>query len=1701
MEILVPCWDLLSGLSRGGRIRGVLIISHRKENPMSAWKNLWCLALILFGLSDALASFTPLRMDVSGERPSIDILTKNPDRIQFEVRLPGVEISRAPLDGKYWDRVEIPGGFHDAEIGTPEVPSLTRLLAIPATARVHAEFEIAESTVIPDVDLIPAQVDDPETLILSTHSVEYNPASYAENDFFPRQSVTVGDPAVMRGVRLVPIRMNPVQYNPVTRELRVIHRFRVTVRFEGEDLRNIPRRSIPLSAAWAKMMETSLINHDDLEVDQTGAGSYLVVCVNDATLLNLIQPLVEWKKRKGHQVVVQTFSAGASTTTIKNIIQSAYNTWEVPPEYVLLIGDTSGSYTLAGWSPSGVDHPYSQLDGSDILADVAVGRLPVENATETTVMVNKVLFYEKMPYVANTDWFHQSVLTAGSGSGTSTIQTNRWIKTRMVWNNFTRIDTMWYTMGGSIPTTITNAINNGVSIFNYRGYWGISGWDNADIDALTNGRKLPFCSVITCGTGGFDGDSNMEHFLSVGTPTTPKGAIGCVGTATLSTNTRCNNTVNVGIYAGFFDEGIYQQGNALNRGKLELYLAYQTNSSSNVNNFSLWNALAGDPGTDIYSGAIRFMSCNVPDNLAWGVNSLSLTITEGAQAVQGAQVCLYKADELQAVGITDAAGQITLPLNVATTGNVKVTITKHNFFPLVDSLDVVQNPVAVGYYSHTVDDDNTGGSSGDNDHIINPGEIVQIPTVFKNYGSSTTATGISTTASTADPYILLSSATQTYPNLAPGATGNSSGSFLLTVSPNCPHGHTIPLNLLTTAAQGSWNGLLNLGVVSYHMIVNSAIASGSDTLLSPGETANLVLYVKNAGAKTATLLTATLVSLDSLVTVNDNTAGFGTVSVGMSANCASNPFNLTASAFAMRGHKADLAVTFSANGATQTDTITLQLGVKTSADPQGPDEYGYYCFDDTDVSYSPVPVYQWIELDPNYGGTGTQLNINDTGEDQDQTIVVSLPFTFRYYGQNTNSIAVCSNGWISTTPDPSYTDFRNYPIPTAIGPTGHIAAFWDDLITWSGGHVFSRYDVTNHRFIIEWSRMKNLGSPQPQETFEILLYDPIYYPTPTGDGEIIFQYNSITEVYGNSDDNGYSTIGIESPSRQDGIQVVYWNTYKDPAAAHVQNGRVYKFTTAFNQAGEPPVIGISPNTLTLNIPEGGYGSQFLTISNSGGSTLTFSTTFSNDLQDASGGPDNFGYRWKDSDELGGPQFAWVDISAIGSTITFPHNDSTSADLPIGFNFPFYGETWSSFIVSANGWLSFTSHSNAYNNTTLPNPAAPPYLLAGFWDDLDPLQSGATVKTWNNGSDSLVVSYLSVPHWGTSIVGTYTFQIILTADGAVTYQYQTLTGNFNDCTIGIQNGSGTDGLQVAYNQTYLHNNMAVKFYHPFLRAVPPSGAVPVNSSTQISVVAYSYGLSQGTYNAQLGIDSNDPVTPHVNVPITINIGSGPVSPVTITLTPINPPIQIPLNGGSFNFNVGVANVSSTSQTFDAWIMVVLPSGSFYGPVLGPVNLTLPVGASISRQRTQNIPGSAPAGNYVYRGYVGTYSTVKWDSSSFNFTKLSTGDGSAPDDWRNTGESFDAWLTTPAPPAQFAFKGCRPNPFNPATEVLFELPEAARVNVRIYDVLGREVALLQDGVLPAGSHILRWNAAQFASGVYFLSFQSGEYRTIQKLMLVK
>ncbi|MCX6638872.1 MAG: sialidase family protein, partial [bacterium] len=169
--------------------------------------------------------------------------------------------------------------------------------------------------------------------------------------------------------------------------------------------------------------------------------------------------------------------------------------------------------------------------------------------------------------------------------------------------------------------------------------------------------------------------------------------------------------------------------------------------------------------------------------------------------------------------------------------------------------------------------------------------------------------------------------------------------------------------------------------------------------------------------------------------------------------------------------------------------------------------------------------------------------------------------------------------------------------------------------------------------------------------------------------------------------------------------------------------------------------------------------------------------------------------------------------------------------------------------------------------------------------------------------------------------------------------------------------------------------------------------------------------------------------------------GTTATVSINTRAVNPPVIIPANGGSFQYNISIHNLTTTPQTCAVWNKV-RNSGNVYTQVWGPVTRSLPGGANPSRVLTQTIAGSISSGTLYFISYVGSYPNMVVDSSFFTITKSTVADGNP---WIGesyvTGDVFDEFATTdvgathasPLQSENFVLLGAYPNPFNPTTTI--------------------------------------------------------------------
>ena len=92
-------------------------------------------------------------------------------------------------------------------------------------------------------------------------------------------------------------------------------------------------------------------------------------------------------------------------------------------------------------------------------------------------------------------------------------------------------------------------------------------------------------------------------------------------------------------------------------------------------------------------------------------------------------------------------------------------------------------------------------------------------------------------------------------------------------------------------------------------------------------------------------------------------------------------------------------------------------------------------------------------------------------------------------------------------------------------------------------------------------------------------------------------------------------------------------------------------------------------------------------------------------------------------------------------------------------------------------------------------------------------------------------------------------------------------------------------------------------------------------------------------------------------------------------------------------------------------------------------------------------------------------------------------------------------TPMTPPHFLLEQNYPNPFNPTTVITYDIAKRSRVSLKVYDVLGREVATLINAEKSPGQYQATFNGSDLPSGVYFYRIHAGNYTAVKKLLLLK
>jgi len=683
---------------------------------------------------DARADWVPLAPDVTQRalavpeyRPLLSADQQAPGRTVLEFELPGFETRPVIIDGRAYARIVLPGHVQRYDRGQPALPYVTATLAIPDAGTPAVRLTDIRTTEIPTAPIVPGKGSIPRSVDPATVPYTFGEI-YTGGGVFPADWIESVSPFIVRDVRGVNVRINPLRYDADRGVLVVLQRATIVVETAGAGGVNVKQRPSPLAdGGWLDRTSGRQIDRQFgrlygelfLNVESTagsipsnefdgsarynpvpggGAGASLLVITDDAFVAAL-DTFVNWKRQRGLQVeLVTTGEIGGTLPDIQDTITERYFS-DLGLTFVVLVGDLEQIPAYAGeYEGADDDTRYVMLEGDDLYPDAFISRISAQNSTQVETQVAKFVRYEKEPDLGGT-WYQRAAGIASSGGTPPDHERADLLRVDLLDYNFTDVDQI-YQIDGDSSAEITAAVNAGRSLINYLGHGVTYAWTNpyfsyTHVNELTNGWAQPWIIDVSCKNGDFSrAECFAETWLRAGTPLQPHGAVAMYSAATTTPwvpptvmqaevvrllTTETENTIGALCFSGIMevldqypgDSGLQlvEQYNIFGDCSLVVRTATPTALS-----------ISHDPYVELYAP--------------------SFSVDAG---VPGATCAVCSDGIVHGVGVTDATGQVDIQLDnpVMTPGDVTLTVTGYNLAPQISTVEALV-PAAISVTPDTI---------------------------------------------------------------------------------------------------------------------------------------------------------------------------------------------------------------------------------------------------------------------------------------------------------------------------------------------------------------------------------------------------------------------------------------------------------------------------------------------------------------------------------------------------------------------------------------------------------------------------------------------------------------------------------------------------------------------------------------------------------------------------------------------------------------------------------------------------------------------------------------------------------------------------------------------------------------------------------------------------------------------------------------
>ncbi len=833
--------------------------------------------------------------------------------------------------------------------GCPNLPSDSRLMAIPQGAKATLEVVSCETQIIEGVNIAPAlriqaESEKPDMNYVKDMKV------YAKDAFYPENPFVIGS-SYIRGVDAAAVSVTPFQYNPVTKQLKVYTNVELSVKFEGGNGHFGDNRL--RSPYWDNILATELINYDQLPVidyaarmqqwlrDGEEGAEYIIVTPNNDAWAEYANQLKDFRTRQG--IITRVYRLDEmpanSTNELKAWFHNAYNTWEIAPVAVCLLGDHGTN--MAQYIPAEtVSHPlgscitdnqYADVSG-DNLPDMVFSRLIAQSASELPVFVGKQLEYEYTNVNMDPSFYERPITALGW-------QTERWFQLcsevfggymRTKGYNTNRINCIYDGTPGSqwstaqntdnvinyfgpngqdyipqapnelgdwnsgSPEMVVNAINEGTFWLQHRDHGLETGWGepavrNNHVAQCNNVNKLTFVMSINCLTGKFNYSSDCfaEAWMRHTFDGQNAGAVGLL-CPTETSYSFVNDAYVWGVYDLFDSEFMPTYGPYAEKSDNWMpafgnvagkYFLSQSSWPYNTENkditYTMFTAHC-DAFLRIYTQVPQDMDVTHQEVVIAGLGEMTVSAPEGCIISLVTENIEGGWDILAVEEATGDQQTIHFEAQVPPT-IINLVITGQNYLRYEDEVSVVpaEGPYIV-FDSKVIHDEDGNGQ-------LDFGEAINLDITLRNVGSEA-MNDFSAVLETESEYINITNGTANYNSIAPNDTQTIEDAFSFTVADNVPDNTSNAFTVTVNNGDASYVSRISMKAFAPvfkigNMVIHETNGNGNGRL-DAGEDAELTFSFENKGHSDANNGIASLHFLSPYITIDNDEVNIEALNAG-----------------------------------------------------------------------------------------------------------------------------------------------------------------------------------------------------------------------------------------------------------------------------------------------------------------------------------------------------------------------------------------------------------------------------------------------------------------------------------------------------------------------------------------------------------------------------------------------------------------------------------------------------------------------------------------------------------------------------------------------------------------------------------------------------------------------------------------------------